>query len=1147
MFKRTAVVLSLIILSLLPLIAITTIAAPSQTTPDAPVNTPSAKPPTGAGIAIARNNSAIINTHNLMVMGPEICTAWGDPFSPISPTWAATSWLDPLDFTGIYTYQFRIRIPADYPDDVVRVELLDPDSMNQAENETVIIHSRTAQLSNPILFPPTPVEKRCTSNQKSSCAIATGEETLVSDNGITVDHINPLWFMRMDENRGNGTYQCANFSEYTPETNTQTRFTLSYYNDNAQQVILGEYDGQVGDNVRDNGDHDTDLRWVSPGSYQSFDQATFVPSDQGSFTVNLAQNASDILVDPLTGEKLLYLDITALSGGSENGFSIWAGPDDYISSVPSLVNPRNLYVLSNPDAHDSQGVKVEAINTLPQNSLTSARRDYSLVELGPEYAGQTITVTLFDPDAGAKPPVMYFMDTLAFTPDSSAWDGIDHALTDWGVSFGGNDDPAFGCFRGGNSYGSQCNDQWVDPVYTITLPSDQYCDYANPTMETCTPFYGGELQTRYQSGMGDSFALHVSVPERPLLDNTQGCTAFPLAIDEGIRSVLPPGETGANMWRTDFDYPIPIPNYYSFVNHIPNVPLISAQEGYIYNIQNGGSAGGKGWLAWNQCMSDSNALVNSLTWPGNSKDYSPQPGTCFVNGEQTVKFAGFMELGDNSDKSMHVGDWVGISTGNVSSSAILDTLEGHIDLDRVLRVVVYDDVTGGGSSTAYRMSRFALMRLLGFSMDLGGGESFIMAEFIRWDDSCGQSPVFVNDISLTGPTEGIPETSYTFSSALSPINMTPPITITWSATDAAAVTQTNKLEASQAFQWSSSGVKTITVTAQNSGSAPFTATHQITITAPMDLIIGPLDLVTTPPITAMQSVMFRTTITNTGDFDLSNQFFIDVFINPTDIGDESILLDQSSGYTAVSSLAANTSKVVTITAPFGFPPHVTTHTVYAMVDSLNGIIEHNERNNISEPLTVTNILPPPPRITVTPTCSSTPTATLTVNGYYWPTDEDVALYFDGNLRTLITEHDGSFNTAWLEQSISVGQDYEITAVSPSHTVSATLTTPCQPAGPGYVTISGPTVGRIGEPLTFVATIDSITAVLPLTYTWWLPDRSQIIHSNGLTDTFTLTENILGSHGLAVHVENGYGQSYGRYSFEIVEQQIFLPIIMKPEE
>jgi len=1123
-------------------------AAPSQTTTYTPViiATPEGPPinrtpPTGAGIAIARNNDAKINTHNLMVLGPQICTRWGDPFSPISPTWPATSWLDPLDFSGVYTYQFQIRIPADYPDNVVRVELLDPDSMNQLENETQVIYSQVAQTLDPASFPANPVQMICSSgNQKSTCAIPTGEESLVDDiNNITIDHINPLWFIRMDENRGNGTNQCANSSEYTPETNTQTRFTLSYYRigqtGSPEQFIMGRYTGQVGDNVRDNGDHDTDLRWVSPGAATSFDQATYVPS-YGSFTVYLNE-MPDISTDPVTGEKLLYLEVAALSGGSENGFSIWAGPDDYINSVPSKINERNLFLLNNPGYQDSQGVKVEAIGYLPQNSLTAKRRDYSLVELGPEYAGQTITATLFDPDAGTKPPVMYFMDTLAFTADDSAWDGIDHDLTDWGVSFGGNDDPAFGCFSGGSNYSSQCNDRWVDPVYTITLPSDQYCDYANPTMETCTPFYGGELQTSFKGGVGDSFAWHVSVPERPLLDNTIGCSAFPIGIEQNIRSVRLDG-SAQNQWPDTFDYPNPEPNYYQYIDHVPNMPLQDTRPGYLYKLQTNSI-----FLAWNECTLSSADLTASLTWPGNTKDYTPLSGTCpIISGS---KFPGFMEVGDPADKELHDGDWIALSTGNLNSSSVRNIIEGHIDLERILRLPIWSDEINIGGINSVRASQFGRFRIVGYGSSQPS--SFIIVEFVGWDTTCAQEEIPLTQLNLTGPISGLINSDYTFTTALSPTNATPPITITWSATDASTITETNKFEVSQTFQWTSRGIKTITVTAQNRNNAPITATHQITIKTPADLTIGSLELVSTPPNTAETSVAFRATITNTGEEDISDQFFVDVYINPTEIGDESIPIEQSSGYIGVVSLAAQSSEIVTITAPFGFPPDVVTHSVYAMVDSLNQIVEPNEQNNISQPLTVTNILPSPPLITVAPICSSTPTTSLTITGSYWPSDEDITLYFDGELRTLIAEHDGSFSVSWLEQSILIGQDYEIMAVSPSHTVSTTLTTPCQPAGPGFVTISGPTVGRVGEPLTFVATTDIETAVLPLTYTWHISETNQITHTNGISDTITYTWNTVGEQGFWLIVENEYGNALGRYSFEIIDQEIFLPIIAKPEE
>jgi hypothetical protein len=223
---------------------------------------------------------------------------------------------------------------------------------------------------------------------------------------------------------------------------------------------------------------------------------------------------------------------------------------------------------------------------------------------------------------------------------------------------------------------------------------------------------------------------------------TEACTAFPIAIKEGIRSVLNPTDTSTadNRWRSDIDYPIPAPNYNSFVSHQPNVPFPQAREGYLYYIQNGSSSGSKGWLAWNQCdAASSNALADSLTWPGNSNVYTPSGGQCVVDGERMDKFPGFMEVGDNTDKSMHIGDWVAVNTGSSNSTAVNTALAEHVNLGRTLRLIVYKDVadTGGGNA-AYRISRYAVMRLIGYSLNQGGGESFILAEFIRWDDSCGQ-------------------------------------------------------------------------------------------------------------------------------------------------------------------------------------------------------------------------------------------------------------------------------------------------------------------------------------------------------------------------------------------------------------------------
>jgi hypothetical protein len=213
---------------------------------------------------------------------------------------------------------------------------------------------------------------------------------------------------------------------------------------------------------------------------------------------------------------------------------------------------------------------------------------------------------------------------------------------------------------------------------------------------------------------------------------TDSCTAFPIAVYENIRSLT------ASTWRTDIDYPTPPPTFNSFVNNVPDVSLLQAREGYIYNIQNGPEASAKGWLAWNTCAGDAGELADALTWPGNSNNYTPGPGNCPATGEPPVP--GFIEDGDPTDRSMHIGDFVTSSDGSISSSAARSTIEGHIDLGRNLRVIVYSQFNNdnGNGNSSYLISRFAIMRLISYSMNQGGGESYIAAEFIRWDDSCGQ-------------------------------------------------------------------------------------------------------------------------------------------------------------------------------------------------------------------------------------------------------------------------------------------------------------------------------------------------------------------------------------------------------------------------
>lgn len=214
------------------------------------------------------------------------------------------------------------------------------------------------------------------------------------------------------------------------------------------------------------------------------------------------------------------------------------------------------------------------------------------------------------------------------------------------------------------------------------------------------------------------------------------------------------------------------------------------------------------------------------------------------------------------------------------------------------------------------------------------------------------------------------------------------VTLSWEGTPQ-IVLQANQHTGSFTFTWTFDGLSddTYTVSAL-SGTNGATASDTFTIPcagqptptsgpiqtstpSPADLVaISPPTLISTPPIVAYQPVQFSVLITNTGDLAVDNQFFVDIYLDPTEILTDRIPLAESDGYSAVSGLAGGASQVITITSPFGFTNNPTNHQVYGMVDSVLQVDELSETNNVTDPLTVNN---------VTPAATPTPTPNLTGN------------------------------------------------------------------------------------------------------------------------------------------------------------------------
>jgi hypothetical protein len=503
-----------------------------------------------------------LGTSNQAVFGPGCRTSSGDPFSPNTSVFRPPNhYVNPDYSNNFFTYRYRIVIPANYEatsgTNIVRVELFDPDtynwSINQADNENGATHVITTTAG-------TTTARACGTNGAAAndryrtepCIIPTGEN----------QNANPFWFIRIDEIRQNTGSSCITpvNNVYTDGQPTTTSFDLFYYRTNTTTGIierfpLAKYVGRA-DNA-----HCTDMRWVSPGGANSYDQnepgcPAQVPVNSGSsFEVNL-QTYADILRDQ-NNTRYLYLDVTTINGASENGYEIWAGPEYYASNppdtdpltapcgpqlagtpppgTPSKANTRNLHVVKcGNTSHSSKGVTVMAMGNLPMNSNTSVAVDIPLIYVGPEYGGSTISISMFDPDAGSNSPVVFYLDTVAFTlvdpvPAAPA-DPVNHNLTDWfrafAVGYTRSNDPDLAPGEERNcvphpsgSYEFTCNNKWVTPAYRIQVPTLDPVRCVNPatTPQWCTPFYGGRLIARYAAGNHDTYGWQIRMPGLPYI------------------------------------------------------------------------------------------------------------------------------------------------------------------------------------------------------------------------------------------------------------------------------------------------------------------------------------------------------------------------------------------------------------------------------------------------------------------------------------------------------------------------------------------------------------------------------------------------------------------------------------------------------
>lgn len=89
----------------------------------------------------------------------------------------------------------------------------------------------------------------------------------------------------------------------------------------------------------------------------------------------------------------------------------------------------------------------------------------------------------------------------------------------------------------------------------------------------------------------------------------------------------------------------------------------------------------------------------------------------------------------------------------------------------------------------------------------------------------GEPDIPPEQLTLIGPITGTVGINHTFTTTVTPITTTIPLTYVWSATGQATITQTNNLSDTVSFLWDTVGNKTVTVTASNTMGAVTTTVN----------------------------------------------------------------------------------------------------------------------------------------------------------------------------------------------------------------------------------------------------------------------------------------------------------------------------------
>lgn len=381
-------------------------------------------------------------------------------------------------------------------------------------------------------------------------------------------------------------------------------------------------------------------------------------------------------------------------------------------------------------------------------------------------------------------------------------------------------------------------------------------------------------------------------------------------------------------------------------------------------------------------------------------------------------------------------------------------------------------------------------------------------------------------VKISGTISGKTGTDYLFTSTVSPLSTTEPITYAWQATEHTTMIYTGgTLTDVRSYKWNSTGEKLITVTASNN-KGTVSDTHLITI---QESTITPTEV----SITGTIGGQIRTTYAFTAT------------VSPRSTTQPITYVWQATEHEPIT----RTGRALTDTILFDWS---TPGQKVITVTASNHADHTDHRGSVStfHLITIEERVIPPTLVTMNGlesgqlgmmypfTATVTPFSTTQPITYTWEATDHLSL---------TRSSESLSSTQPFSWSIRGPKLITVTAMNQAGVVSDTHLIMVEEIPPTEVMIEGPENGFLGSRYTFVANVGRSNTTIPLTYTWQATGQDPITRtSNALVNHIPFTWSIEGPQSITVTAANHGGMVTNTHTITLVRPLLTLLMSDSPD-